>query len=289
MSADADHVLLTRFNLPSPGVESLIRAQEGWLRQRVELFERYCVPSVLAQTNSNYRWLIYFDPESPQWLKDRVEVHATAGTFHPVFRESVSPTELVSDIADLFPAPAEFLISTNLDNDDGLAIDFVERLQSVHARERTAIYLTRGLIKSPAGLYRRVDRHNAFCSVREPWTEPVTCWLTWHNLLPQRMPVRTLWGAPAWLQVVHGTNVSNRVHGALTTPEGNERLFPNLLGDVPPVSRVRLLKDTFVARPLRTVRDAVRTAVKAPARAVLGPAGFERAKTLIGSFRRATP
>ncbi|MCU1424755.1 MAG: hypothetical protein JWM51_1046, partial [Microbacteriaceae bacterium] len=75
MSAEADHVLLTRFNLPSAGVESLIRAQEGWLRTRVELFERYCVPSVLAQTSSSYRWLIYFDPESPQWLKDRVEVH----------------------------------------------------------------------------------------------------------------------------------------------------------------------------------------------------------------------
>ena len=28
------HVFLTRFNLPSEGVESLIRAREGWLRER---------------------------------------------------------------------------------------------------------------------------------------------------------------------------------------------------------------------------------------------------------------
>jgi hypothetical protein len=26
-----DHVLLTRFNLPSRGLESLIRAKDGWL------------------------------------------------------------------------------------------------------------------------------------------------------------------------------------------------------------------------------------------------------------------
>jgi hypothetical protein len=289
MSAEADHVLLTRFNLPSAGVESLVRAQEGWLRTRVELFERYCVPSVLAQTSSNYRWLIYFDPESPQWLKDRVEVHAKAGTFHPVFRESVDRTELLCDIAHLFPTPSKFLITTNLDNDDGLAVDFVERLQSVSTRERTAIFLTRGLIKSPMGLYRRVDRYNAFCSVREPWQGAVTCWLTWHNGLQRRMPTRTLSGAPAWLQVVHGTNVSNRVHGALTTAEGNERLFPGLLDGVPPVSRARLARDTLIERPLRTVRDGARMLLKAPARVLLSPEGFERAKMLLASLRRAAP
>ncbi|MBY8850425.1 putative rhamnosyl transferase, partial [Saccharothrix sp. MB29] len=67
-----DHVVLTRFNLPSVGAESVVRAQEGWLTKRVGLFERYCLPSVAAQTSSDFRWLIYFDPESPQWLKDRI-------------------------------------------------------------------------------------------------------------------------------------------------------------------------------------------------------------------------
>ena len=50
MRIDLDHVLLTRFNLPSKGHESLVRAQENWLRNRVVLFERYCLPSVAAQT-----------------------------------------------------------------------------------------------------------------------------------------------------------------------------------------------------------------------------------------------
>ncbi len=47
-----DHVLLTRFNLPTPGVEGLIRAREGWLQDRIELFELYCAPSVAKAVSS---------------------------------------------------------------------------------------------------------------------------------------------------------------------------------------------------------------------------------------------
>jgi hypothetical protein len=35
-------------------------------------FERYCAPSVSRQSTDDFTWLIFFDPESPQWLK---EVH----------------------------------------------------------------------------------------------------------------------------------------------------------------------------------------------------------------------
>ena len=75
MAADADHVLLTRFNLPSAGFESIVRAQDGWLKDRIELFERYSIPSVQAQTSQAFHWIIYFDPESPEWLKGRIQNH----------------------------------------------------------------------------------------------------------------------------------------------------------------------------------------------------------------------
>lgn len=65
LRTSVSHVFVTRFNLPTPGPESLVRAQEGWLRNRWELFCRYTVPSMRAQTSCDYDWLIYFDPESP--------------------------------------------------------------------------------------------------------------------------------------------------------------------------------------------------------------------------------
>ena len=59
------------------------------------------------------------------------------------------------------------LITTNLDNDDGLAVDFSERIRSVETtHRRVAVYAARGLIKSANTVFLRTDRHNAFCSVR---------------------------------------------------------------------------------------------------------------------------
>jgi putative rhamnosyltransferase len=105
MPQPVDHVLLTRFNLPSAGHESLVRARENWLRDRVALFDRYCLPSVRAQSCPDFSWLIYFDPESPGWLRDWVRSHEGRGSFSPVFRESVSREQLLADIRAVLGRP----------------------------------------------------------------------------------------------------------------------------------------------------------------------------------------
>ena len=122
-----DHVVLTRFNLPNGGVEGLIRAREGWLRDRVALFERYTVPSMLAQTRRPH-WIVYVDPESPAWLLERTSTWRESGVLTPVFRPSVSREELEADLRAVVGTPGEVLLTTNLDNDDGLAVDFCERV-----------------------------------------------------------------------------------------------------------------------------------------------------------------
>ncbi|MEU4804785.1 glycosyltransferase [Actinosynnema sp. NPDC023587] len=281
-----DHVILTRFNLPSVGAESIVRAREGWLTERVGLFERYCLPSVRAQTSANFEWLIYFDPESPAWLKDRIGEHGDAYT--PVFREQVGRAELVDDLGALFPTRGEALITTNLDNDDGLAANFVARLQAdPPTGRRTALYLANGLVKSPGGLFAHHDRDNAFASMRESWDAPVTCWADWHNRLGRHAEVVSLGGAPGWLQVVHGGNVSNRTRGRLVAPAPYRALFGESLDDVPePDGRV-LARDRFVGRPARVARDGARYLAKTAAMKVLGPNGFEKAKQVLAARGRA--
>ncbi|CCH29854.1 glycosyltransferase [Actinosynnema sp. NPDC047251] len=283
-----DHVILTRFNLPSVGAESIVRAREGWLTERVGLFERYCLPSVRAQTSANFEWIIYFDPESPRWLKDRIEQHGDAYT--PVFREQVSREELVEDLGKLFPVRGDGLITTNLDNDDGLASNFVARLQGdPPTGRRTALYLANGLVKSPEGLFAHHDKDNAFASVRESWDAPITCWADWHNRLDRHAEVVSLGGAPGWLQVVHGGNVSNRTRGRLVAPAPYRALFGDSLDDVPePDGRV-LARDRFVGHPSRVARDGARYLAKTAAMKVLGPDGFEKAKRVIAARGRTTP
>lgn len=287
MSRPVDHVLLTRFNLPSAGVERSIRDREGWLANRVELFDRYCAPSVRAQGNLNFSWIIYFDPESPPWLKERVRRYASAGLFTPIYRSAVSREELLADIRSVVSGHGPALLTTNLDNDDALATDFVERIQTLGGVvERTAVFFTVGLITSPSGVYRRVDRDNAFCSVIEPWDAPATCWADWHMLLRRSMPVIELRGQPAWLQVVHGENVSNRVRGRLADPRPWRNLFPGALEDAPAPKAVDVLRDRLVSAPTRAAKELTRGSAKRVALALLGKDGLDRLKLRLSGVSR---
>ncbi|MDD7833551.1 MULTISPECIES: glycosyltransferase [Paenarthrobacter] len=275
-----DHILLTRFNLPSRGFESLVRAQEGWLRDRIILFERYCLPSVKAQNNRNFRWIIYFDPESPAWLLERVQELSRDGTFVPLFRAEVSPSELLEDIRSVGAGGRPVLVTTNVDNDDGLAVDFVQRVQSAAGGQRvTAIYLATGLVMGRGSLFLRNDPTNAFCSVSAPWSAPVTCWAAWHNHLGHSMSVRSLRGSPAWLQVVHDHNVSNRIRGRRVSPEPYKGLFPDVLQDVPVPTQRTIITDRLFQSPVRALRELARTTAKAVTVALLGTEGIDRIKT----------
>src|SRR5690606_13964630 len=143
----------------------------------------------------------------------------STGTFRAIYREEVSREELKSDLRLITGAEGQALLTTNLDNDDGLASDFVSRLQeSCLAGERKGIYLSYGLILKGTQLYLNRDDENAFCSVLESWVDPVTCWVDWHNRLADHMSIQRVYGLPAWVQIIHGRNVSNRVHGKRVAP-----------------------------------------------------------------------
>lgn len=257
----------------------MIRAKDGWLKTRVHLFESYCLPSVRRQSNQDFYWIIYFDPQSPAWLRERIADLNKDAVFIPIFRSEVSNDELLQDLHAVTGARHKELITTNLDNDDGLAIDFVARLQEARpVGTRTAIYLVNGLIRCGTGVYLRTDRANAFCSVREDWAAARTCWSDWHNLLGRSMSVNEIGGGPAWLQLVHDSNVSNRIRGRRVSADPYREAFGRLLDGVSVLGPLDEFKDWAVGRPHRFVREAGRSSLKKVALNVLGKEGLDRLK-----------
>lgn len=290
MTKTIDHVLLTRFNLPTLGAESTIRAKDGWLQDRVGLFERYCLPSVTAQTNPDFHWVLYFDPESPAWLRERISRWESDERVHPIFREAVSHDELMDDLAKVSGARRDVLLTTNVDNDDGLAADFVARIQNiVPSHERSALYLVNGVIRRKRELYLREDRNNAFCSVREPWSGAFGCWADWHNRLERHMPVEEIEGDPGWLQVIHGSNVSNRVRGRRIAGSVYLPNFGDLLDGIETPGRWSAVQDFVVGRPMRGLRDVSRFAVKRLLVDRLGKNGFDDFKAGLARLRQWRP
>ena len=278
-----DHVIVTRFNLPSPGPESLVRAQDGWLRNRVDLFERYTVPSMRGQSSRDFTWMIYFDPESPSWLIDRLAPLAAERLFTPLYRESVEWQDVARDAREVSGGAREVLLTTNLDNDDAIAPDFASRLQTLAATNPgSAIFLANGLIVQNGAVYLRHDPENAFCSVSETWANPVTAWRDWHTLLHNHFPVVSDGGNPGWLQVVHGQNVSNRVRGVRVSPDRYRALFPGMLDGAPSVGRGELAVDRFLRAPLRAAKEGLRSGGKQIVLRVIGKDGLDRLKERLG-------
>lgn len=274
-----DHVIVTRFNLPTAGPESLIRAQDGWLRNRVELFRRYTVPSIRSQTLKSFSWIVYLDRESPSWLRSVIDPLADEGLLIPLYRETVTWSDLAVDAREVTGARGNQLLTTNLDNDDAVAIDFVSRLQSLARKNPSAaIFIVNGLIRSGTKLYAHRAKSNAFCSVSEPWSAPQTAWRDWHTHLGNHFPAINVVSEPAWLQVIHGQNVSNQVHGRRVNPRRYERLFPSLLEDLPEPRALPLLIETAVLQPIRTVRSALRSIGKQAVLRIFGRDGLDRLK-----------
>ena len=62
------HFIITRFilNLYAQDQHDLPTRSDRWVEYRFEVFERYCLPSVAAQTSGNFTWLCLFSmPRRP--------------------------------------------------------------------------------------------------------------------------------------------------------------------------------------------------------------------------------
>lgn len=122
-----EHLLLTRFNVRRDG--SMQKTpDEAWLAHRFDLFERFCLPSLCAQTCQGFRWIVFFDEATPDSYRSKIEIYAKWPNFQPLYVDRLSLSDLATVLEPYVQAP--YLITTRLDNDDALSKHFIERLQA---------------------------------------------------------------------------------------------------------------------------------------------------------------
>lgn len=232
------HVVLTRFNVryvldksvPAVGVDPL------WLGERFKLFERYCLPSVLAQSEQNFTWIIFFDAETPAPFRDRAQALAgMRADTHPVFCDTLPLDDVKTIVRDTATTDYRWLLTTRLDNDDGLHTEFVSTVQSAQAFSRPEVLnCPTGIILSGRRAYRQRHLSNAFMSLCEPAEEFKTVLgAPSHTRIAESYPVRQLTDRPMWLQVIHGSNISNRARGRRIPLERAIETFPAAFGAAP--------------------------------------------------------
>ena len=218
-----NHFILTRFNLRLWRQDkngSPVRTVE-WLEHRFALFERYCLPSVAAQSCKDFQWIVLFDSKTPAAFRERIEGYRSlCPQLVPVFVEP----ENGRYFANIFRSEvskrlnADRVITTYLDNDDALAVGFVEDVQKRAAElpDGTFISYTDGYqyYTDHSYVMRIYYPRNHFVSVVEsgnPLTLKTIYGYGSHyyiNNIPGSRIERVA-SSPLWCEVIHDRNMGN--------------------------------------------------------------------------------
>ncbi len=215
------HYLITRFNLRK---ETWVTTKKNepvlsdvWLKNRFELFEIYCLSSVRSQTNLNFKWLVFFDTTTPDEYKERVQQIADQfPQFQPVYSDGMDPyigmaQEIVSK------DKTEYVITTRLDNDDCVSIDFIDTIQNDFANQGyQALDYVDGYtlqIAPQVRLGRKLHYYNPFNSLVERNEAPKTICHRRHSQWKKEKRIKRIRGKRIWLSIIHQENKVNEFNG----------------------------------------------------------------------------
>ncbi len=230
MNSEYLHVLITRFNLPTSS-SHWQRDKHGrrvltekWMKDRFELFETFCYPSVTSQSTNNFYWLVYFSDDTEETYKARIdELKRECDLFMPQYiRPGAELAQhLSSTICKLLKPETDYLISSRIDNDDALNRFALEVIQNqFDHQEFQLINLCRGLVyraHAPEVIAALQYRDGPFVSLIEkvknregPFTTVIS---KNHEDWIKEYPLEQLEDRFYWMQVIHKSNLANSLRG----------------------------------------------------------------------------
>lgn len=215
------HYIITRFNLRAKEWQftknSTKVLDENWLKNRFELFEKYCLPSLLSQTNKNFEWVIYFDTETPAFYKDKIEVYRQKlPNLVPVFVENME-LFLPSIQAHIKNNSLEYVITTRLDNDDCVSKYFVDEIQkNFNKQTYEALDFVDGYslqISPDFKLGKKRHLYNPFISLVEKKQNPTSVWSRSHTSWKRETRIKRILNNRIWMVIIHQENKVNKFDG----------------------------------------------------------------------------
>lgn len=212
------HIVITRFNLKISGgfasdkSGSKTRSEE-WLDHRFELFERYCLPSMAAQSNKDFIWLVCFDEATDEKYRQRMQ---QARELCPQIQDCyIEGVDVLPELFRRVEQDADILITTRLDNDDAFREDALAtvRQQVEHVNNDLCVNFRFGFAYNQTEAVVFPQKYNPFSSLIE-FKKPEgfkTIFAAGHGKIHQLAKVRQIKTGPYWMMVVHDKNVTNKM------------------------------------------------------------------------------
>jgi len=218
-----DHYLITRFNLRNPKWEVTKNHEtlltDEWMEDRMWLFETFCFPSVVAQTNTNFSWILYLDTTTTDKYKQRMQqLVANHPNIHLFYIDGMPAfsTEAKKLIAQR-SADKSYIITSRIDNDDCIHQDFINEIQQkFDSQAYQVIDIINGYslqIKPNFMLGKKDHIFNPFISLIEKNNNPKTVWSNDHTMWKNERRVTQIKGKRLWMSIIHEKNKVNEFNG----------------------------------------------------------------------------
>jgi hypothetical protein len=217
------HLIITRFNLlegPRFDKNGNPVQTEQWLKKRFELFEQFYLPSLASQTCNNFKAIVLFDQGTSEDYKQIINTFTQKYTFFKPYYVKDSEYHLGKIAQEYLELGAEYLLTTRLDNDDGLGRDAVAEIQKCFVPEHgLGINLYRGYryLMQPHGclLLRNSFINGPFISFIEDLQKgcPQTAYIYNHDEFFEKSKLIQIRSAYHWLQTIHESNLANTPSG----------------------------------------------------------------------------
>lgn len=212
---DFTHFLVTRFNVLT-GYGPLEGVSDEWMMRRLGLFSRFAVPSIRAQTQKNFTWILAVDPATSPLFRRRIEILTSDLGVEVIQLDCPRPFDrpVMAEIARRTSTP--YVATTRFDNDDALASVFFEkishRMKDLPAEDCQFVEFPSGhSLNLSTGVLRAVIfENNAFATCLERAASARGVYFKNHRFLSDHGPMTRIKGEPGWLEVIHGENVKNR-------------------------------------------------------------------------------
>lgn len=222
------HFIITRFNLKNKDWKIDKNNQEilneEWLEFRYDLFLKSCFNSIKNQSNLNFKWLVYFDVDTPEkYKKLNKELTNKFPQFKPLYKSSNSVflQDLPKDIHQFKSNQTiSHFITTRIDNDDAFHFRAIETIQN-NFNYQNRVILNLSWIYCYNVVKKEITRHhflsNPFISLVEPYNENfdrATIFSRSHNDWRKDTEILKIESEEVFcLQMIHERNVLNKMEG----------------------------------------------------------------------------
>ncbi len=215
-----NHLLLTRFNVRVNYAQSRSGIDPEWLQHRFKLFDQFCYPSVRNQTNQNFKWLVYFDSETPEFYKRKIDQYASWENFVPIYVDcEFNPEVNLKYVSNYLQELPPYLITSRIDNDDAISKTFIQTVQNkFQSQDLEFVSFVYGYVWQQGKLYRFKYPNNPFISLIAKVQDSSsagfkTVFCGKHTDMVELGSLQTITDQVGWLQIVHDRNISNRIRG----------------------------------------------------------------------------